>query len=865
MPPSHPLGFTLLSCLLTSAACAAPTLHVPSPDWREQVIYFVVTDRFNDGDPRNNDQGAGEYDPADGRKYSGGDLQGIRQKLAYIQGLGATAVWITPPVANQWWDAHKGYGGYHGYWAENFMRVDRHLGTLKDYRQLSDAVHREHMYLVQDIVLNHTGDFFRYDGPWMPGSPALHFAKNPGSQPTSAPTQPPFDLDDARRAADRHAAIYHWTPDITDYTDTQQVLNFQMAGLDDLNTENPLVRDALRDSYAHWIRAVGVDAFRLDTAFYVPTDFLRDFMYSRDPHHPGIEQVARSTGRNDFLVFGEGFGIDKPGDDTQMRRIERYMHEPDGQPVLPAMLNFPLYGSLGDVLARGAPPGELGDRITRMVALHPRLHWMPSFLDNHDVDRFLAGGSPQALQQGLLMLMTLPGIPVIYYGTEQGFTQQRASMFAAGFGSGGHDHFDIRAPLYRYIQQVTTLRREHRLLSHGTPAVLRADTAGPGVLAYAVSEGSDSALVVFNTADHRTLLDNLETGLPAGTRLTAWFAIGAPPSNASVDANGRLTLALPPHSGLVWHAEPPPTATPRPATAATAPHIGSLHPSADGDWLDVTGTAADARPLLLVIDGNLAGAQAVTPAADGTWQARVLTGALADTAPHRLVAWREDAGDPSAAQSFRVERHWRLRADVIDPEGDDHGARGDYVYPNDARWREARPMDLRRVQAWSAGTALKITVTTHRIMDLWNPPNGFDHVAFTLFLQLPGATGGATVMPLQHATLPGGMRWQLRLRAGGWSNALFMAEDASETNEGRPAAQAARIEVDKHANAVTFTLPPDALASVKDLAGAKLYVTTWDYDGGYRPLALKPGGVTLGGGEAGDPLVMDDSAVITLQ
>ncbi|MDE2047318.1 MAG: alpha-amylase, partial [Betaproteobacteria bacterium] len=138
----------------TSTPAAPLLLHVPAPDWRDQIIYFVVTDRFDDGDPANNDQGAHEYDPRDNGKYSGGDLAGLTRRLGYIQGLGATAVWITPPVANQWWDPLAQSSGYHGYWASDFSRVDAHLGTLADYQRLSDALHRRGMYLVQDIVVN---------------------------------------------------------------------------------------------------------------------------------------------------------------------------------------------------------------------------------------------------------------------------------------------------------------------------------------------------------------------------------------------------------------------------------------------------------------------------------------------------------------------------------------------------------------------------------------------------------------------------------------------------------------------------------------------------------------------------------------
>ena len=151
------------------------------------------------------------------------------------------------------------------------------------------------------------------------------------------------------------------------------------------------------------------------------------------------------------------------------------------------MINFPLYGTLGDVFARGRPTAELAYRIRSMMPVHADPHLMPTFVDNHDVDRFLAGGSEAGLSQALLAIMTLPGIPTIYYGTEQGFTGQRGAMFAGGFGSGGRDHFDAscaavplpaardraaaRAPavLARHADRVgaTTPPRPARWLPHG--------------------------------------------------------------------------------------------------------------------------------------------------------------------------------------------------------------------------------------------------------------------------------------------------------------------------------------------------------------------------------------------------------------
>src|SRR3954462_8567 len=125
--------FLLVSLALACSNTSDLKLHVASPAWEEQVVYFVMTDRFANGDPSNDDQKKGEYDPADINKYSGGDLQGIIDQLDYIQGLGATARWITPPGANMWWAPLQQSGGYHGYWARNLKKVDEHLGTLETY------------------------------------------------------------------------------------------------------------------------------------------------------------------------------------------------------------------------------------------------------------------------------------------------------------------------------------------------------------------------------------------------------------------------------------------------------------------------------------------------------------------------------------------------------------------------------------------------------------------------------------------------------------------------------------------------------------------------------------------------------------
>lgn len=846
----------LLGVLLSTAAIAQDgPLHLPSPDWRDQVIYFVLTDRFDDGDRSNNDQGAGEHEPADGRRYSGGDLRGITRRLDYIRGLGATAVWITPPVANQWWDGELGYGGYHGYWAQDFAALDPHAGTLADYQALSRALHGRGMYLIQDVVVNHTGNYFGYRGGFDPADPTAHYQPNPASKPSAAPTRWPFSANDPRRAEHRAAAVYHWTPVIADFSRREQELDHQLADLDDLNTESPLVRRALRQAYAGWIRDVGVDGFRIDTAFHVPPAFFTDFMQADDAEAPGIDRVARETGRAGFIAFGEGFGADRAYHDDNARKLETYVRGADGARRLDAMINFPLYGSLADVFARGRPSAELGDRIRRMLRVHADPHRMPSFVDNHDVDRFLSGGDEAGLRQALLAIMTLPGIPTLYYGTEQGFRVQRQAMFAAGHGSGGRDHFDAAAPLYRYIASITALRRAHPLLSRGTPTVLADNPAAPGALVYRVSGEGDPLYVAFNSAGHDSLLDFSDAALAPGSRLRVLFAIDpATAPTPVVGADGRVLVALPARAGLVWMVEP----SDGDAPAHDEVRIEPLPATADGD-LALRGDAPPNARFRLVLDGDLRAAPTVDADATGRWQAGLDTASLIDpTLVHRVQAWAAAPALRSAAQTFKVQRNWRVLADTDDPAGDDLGPNGRYRYPLDAGWTAARPADIRGLRVSASGGALSLELEMHALSAVWNPPNGFDRVAFTVFIALPQRDGGAIVMPLQNDVLPEGMRWHYRLRVGGWSNALFAADGATATAEGRPLGTASTIEVDPATRRLRFTLPAAALGDPATLSGLRVYVTSWDYDGGYRRLQPEPGGHAFGGGDGSrDPLWMD--------
>lgn len=870
-----------LAAVSVSAGTASNLkLHVPSPDWRDQIIYFLMTDRFEDGNPRNNDQGVGLYNPQKESHYSGGDLVGVQKRLDYIQGLGATSVWITPPVVNQWWNGE--YGGYHGYWAADFKNVDPHVGTLKDYQQLSDALHRRGMYLVQDIVLNHTGDFFRYKNP-SGKDPSQGFELNAQSIPMKAPTQAPFNMNDPRNPVHRKAGVYHWNPDVLDYNDRHQELNFQMAGLDDLNSESPLVRKALRESYGHWIRKVGVDAFRLDTAFYVPPEAVQDFLYAKDSKDPGMRWVAKQTGRKDFFTFGEGFGIDKAGETRNMQKIEAYVRDPKGAPVMQGMLNFPLYGSVGDVMARGRPTQELAERIRNLFKLHSDPHRMLSFLDNHDVDRFLKGANEVALRQSLALIMTLPGIPTLYYGTEQGFTEQRAAMFAKGYASGGIDHFNAQAPLYIYTKSLAALRKQNKVFSRGVPTILREDAAGPGVLAYRMDHAGQSAWVVFNTSDKEVLLDNLEIykGLKAPnlahTLRGVWGIEGTQFKlplewvlKASEATGPKVNLRLPPRSTQIWTLDRLRAAPRSDAQAEPSKWVPLEWPQQvptqvaqdfviEGAW---RGAFNPQVQWALVINGQLNHAQALESSSEGpTWKVKIDTSTWRDASTQRMVLMARDSKTQnilavSEPKEIRFEKQWTLRAQVNDPKGDDGGPQGQYKYPQDPSYVPGT-FDIESLEVWEANRSLRLKVKMAALNRSWNPANGFDHVALTFFIGKPEAEGSLRVMPLQQDTLPNNMHWHYRLRVHGWTNALFGTQGAGAQAEGEILPETAQIKVNATERSIQFDLPPALLADLPSLKGLKIFLNVWDYDSGYRKLSPQGGASQMGGGQSSQPLWMD--------
>lgn len=873
----------LIWLVALAAACSGSSgqkLHVPSPVWEEQVIYMVMIDRFANGDPTNDNQQKGEYDPTSLDKYSGGDLQGIINQLDYIQGLGATAVWITPPVANMWWDPLQQSGGYHGYWARDLKKVDEHAGTLDTYKALSDALHQRGMYLIQDVVPNHMGNFFQYT-TYSPADPTQGFVKNANAVPTSKPDQSPFDEDDVTDPAQRAAAIYHWTPAITDYNDPNQEVNYQISDLDDLNSENPVVRTALRDSYGYWIKEVGVDAFRVDTAKFVPHDFWNDFFYSSDATAPGIMAAAKATGRNDFLAFGEVFEVPNPLTDTLEHKVASFLGTTQ-KPELNSVLEFPLYGEIGRVFATGSPTSFMTYRLGKMMdtSLYPNPYVLPTFIDNHDVRRFLSITSPtgEDLLQALAFLFTVPGIPIIYYGTEQGFTVTRQAMFAGGYAAAG-DAYNVNSAVYQRIKKLAGLRKASPALTHGAIDVAFDDVGGPGPFGYRRTMGAETVIVLMNTAKQPALIAQMDTKLPAGATLEVLHDERSPPA-PTVGLNGMLTEVLPAKAVIIARATGQTTTPPTPAATITVA-TAIAGQTFTGD-VTFTGTVTPATTKLqMVLDANMMKATDVTVAGDGTWSVVLPVSSFpTGTFQHDVAFWAPDAKVATTSSRFTT--------DVVfvgdtytydDPLGDDNGPAHTYTYPTDQTF--THQMDITRVKLEVGVTTMNINLTMADFSTVWNPnpDKGFDHVYFNIFFSVPGQTGAATVMPKLNASVPSGFAWTFDQFSGGFDNVMYTSEGATADAFGSVSV-APTIHVDPGQKTIIFTYDRNNFG-IPSWSGVKIYITTWDFDGInaiFRPLAKDAGAFRMGGGGppytpdandptilySADPKIMDDLPPITI-
>lgn len=440
----------------------------PATDWSNQIIYFLLIDRFANGDTTN-DRGSNpdsyhRFDPkiqnTDALKcYQGGDLQGVIDHLDYLKSLGVTALWLSPVFDNSD-SAFVGWWPYHGYSPIDFFRVDEHFGTLATMQKLVRTAHKKGIKIILDMICNHVAP----DHPWV-RTPSLW--RDAGYSLWFHP----------HSGVDGSTSIQNWQ-------DQQQLEERELNGLPDLAQENGNVYDFLLDIAKFWIVQTGCDGFRLDAVKHIPKSFWQ--RYCRD--------IRAFAGPN-FLLLGEVFS----GDTDYVAGYADLGFS--------ALFDIPLYYAIHQVFAQGGTVQILSEQQARSKN-RIRLP-LSTLIDNHDVARFSywAGESAKdKIKTSLAYLCTQPGLPMIYYGTEivspgasptnekTGQGQDYLNRYPMDWAQVQGQHQD----LVHYIGRLTSARRSHLALRKGRRIECYKDY---GMYAYLCQYESELILVILNIAD----------------------------------------------------------------------------------------------------------------------------------------------------------------------------------------------------------------------------------------------------------------------------------------------------------------------------------------------------------------------------
>lgn len=573
----------------------------------DEQFYFVLADRFANGDTSNDTGGIeGErtdhgFDPTDKGFYHGGDLAGLMDKLDYIQGLGTTSIWLTPSFKNR---PVQGSGddvtaGYHGYWITDFTEIDPHLGTNDEMRALVDAAHARGMKVFFDIITNHTADVIDYaegsydyrakeDHPYRDADGNAFNDRDyvggtfPSMDPeTSFPYTPTF-----RNEEDRTVKVPTWLNDPTMYHNRgnstwagESNTYGDFFGLDDLFTERKEVVDGMIDIYSTWAE-FGIDGFRIDTVKHVNMEFWQEFS-------PRVLEAARA-GNTDFFMFGEVFEGDPAVVSTYTTKGK-----------LQSALDFPFQGRAVDFAGGNATTGmrDLFVADDYYTDHDSNAYQLATFTGNHDMGRaamMLAGkgfsGDDLKHRVGLsneLMFLTR-GHPVVYYGDEQGFigsggdkdarqdmfatkTEQYASEPVIGDESGSKDRYNTSHPLYEQIAGLAALRKAHPALVDGAQ-LHRYASKDAGIYAFArIAAGENVEYLVVSNNATETKQANIPT--LGGSFDTIYGGSGT----LTAAADGRLGVTVPALSTVVLRATAPiPARAEAPGVSLSAPTSGAV-------------------------------------------------------------------------------------------------------------------------------------------------------------------------------------------------------------------------------------------------------------------------------------------------
>jgi glycosidase len=505
----------------------------------DDVIYLIMPDRFANSDPTNDEPAEfpGSHDRSKPRAHHGGDLRGITTHLQYLKELELTTLWLTPIVKN------GAAQDYHGYGAVDLYSVDPHLGTLRDYQELVEAAHKQHLKVFFDIVPNHVGPLH----PWVKDPPATDWFHGTAEHHLSSSTPPAktgfYGLPERKDNIDPFEVL------VDPHTPEQMRRNLTEGWffgiLPDLNTENPLVVQYLVQNSIWWAEISGLDGFRVDTFPYVPRSFWEQWHRELRRIYPRLSTIGEvfhpDPTVTSFFVGGRK-GWD--GIDTQLTTV----------------FDYPTYFALRDILLNGAPPGRLTN-ILRQDSLYPHPEFLVPFFANHDVPRLAsaAGVKPETLKLAYGLTLTLRGIPQLYYGDEIGMLggpdPDNRRDFPGGWTEDSRNAFtrEGRTPeqqrIFETVQALLRIRKEHDALRGGKLWHLSCDDSSYVFL----RESDDEKLIIafHHGASAKTLTVPLEdTPAKSAVGITTLFG------GAQADLAGQqLKLVLPPQSLSIFAIE----------------------------------------------------------------------------------------------------------------------------------------------------------------------------------------------------------------------------------------------------------------------------------------------------------------------
>lgn len=493
------LGVAGATIALCNTVDAAEYFGTQEP-FASEAVYFVVTDRFVNGDTSNDQRtqgqeaGWGTWDRPVGCSsanvgYLGGDWKGIYNNADYIAEMGFTALWITPIVdnPNQAFSGgkdidcnnggtDKGKTGYHGYWAHNFYHVDEHWPSADlSFQQFNDKMETEYgIKTVLDIVANH-------------GSPSF-------SMQWDQPNFGEIYDQDWNLLAD-HQNLYPSNLDSNNPLHQWYNTGGGLAELSDLAESNPAVMDYLVDAYLQWIDQ-GADAFRIDTIMWMPHSFWKEFSDRIRAQHP------------DFYMFGEAFNYDA-GTIAQHQR-------PENGGI--SVLDFPGQQAMTSVFQN--PNSNYAD-ITWYLDLDKQIYTNPydltTFYDNHDMARMSSAGNYYAFIDANNWLFTSRGIPVVYYGSEMAF-MNGAKEHAGNRNYYGQDNINYArtTETFAQLKSIANIRKNAVALQKGVQ--INGDFSGQTAYFFRVFESggeTQTALVMLNKGGN-TASFNINSLVSAG-------------------------------------------------------------------------------------------------------------------------------------------------------------------------------------------------------------------------------------------------------------------------------------------------------------------------------------------------------------